>query len=183
MLKILLPFFPDNEYLRSKWWHRFVLVIAVLFSLISISLAVLLTVTSLKEFSEFTQIQRIGQDLELEELKEIRKEQLNIRTGETRWIPTGFSIGDLGKIVKGKYSQFSKYDDRLLGRAVLCKYPSYKDRINYYADCGYDWELPASLVLVFFLGAFGANIVYRVLLFIFTNNNWKKNIDKKLKKD
>lgn len=29
ILKIILPFFPNNEYLQQHWWHRLAIVIAI----------------------------------------------------------------------------------------------------------------------------------------------------------
>jgi len=32
--KVLLPFFPDNEWLRRHWWHRLVLVLISLVTIL-----------------------------------------------------------------------------------------------------------------------------------------------------
>lgn len=49
LTKILLPFFPDNNWLRQHWWHRLALVFSSGVSLVTIFLSVSLVISGLSE--------------------------------------------------------------------------------------------------------------------------------------
>lgn len=91
--------------------------------------------------------------------------------------------GELGEALQYIFgSKFEQYDSEELGLAVLYKYPEFR-------KLSYSWYAPLMLTIddeSFYLafglagglagiGVFGPNFIYRTLLFIFTNNSWKKN--------
>lgn len=52
ILKILLPFFPNNDYLQKHWWHRLVLVTATIISILSILAFIFFATAAILDYQE-----------------------------------------------------------------------------------------------------------------------------------
>jgi len=85
-----LPTFPDNKYLRDKWWHRLALIILIstfaLVSFFSIGLAIVEFQSTFKEEIVLTPEEIDHYQNDLNNPKIIFKEQRNTKTGEKRWV-------------------------------------------------------------------------------------------------
>jgi len=112
--KILLPYFPDNKWLREKWWHRGVLVVSSFIALLSL----VLVASGLYFF-----------------LQSLYQAYLQFLPSKSDWVPV-----DIHPLTP-------------------------MEVIN--------WNILWFDIYVILFGFIFPNLIYRLLLFVLTNNKWK----------
>jgi len=160
--KILLPFFPDSAYLRKYWWHRLALTI---FFVINIALLA----TSLWFGTAAVQ--------------SLRHQDMLSFTYDN----PDFYNSITGMAIYNSQSEFTRMN-KLLGKVdkMVGNEPGFVPDPHYNSYQGYlsKYYLTLALftgiaALVFALLLFIPSVMYRIILYVATNNNWKGKNEKK----
>lgn len=172
--KLLLPFFPDSKYLRTKWWHRLTKVLTVAWT----GIAVLIIVISLVFFPYQRVIDYIKAPNKVYKITDSKTNNY-----------TYMEASELGKLVKQKYPKFNKYRDEIAGMVIFdtdykTEAESILDSIfnqgnysHFKPDTKNDIKNQLLLNFVLPIGALISIvipiIVYRVFLYIVLGNIWR----------
>lgn len=196
--KTLLPFYPDNGQLRKHWWHRLALVASTIISAISATVLIAGIGDLVNQVMRISKIRQTADQIELykavtpERVKETIMTKKRGKALEAGYSPeeiTEFEHGNLSKILFSKISaeklgetlqdiygsKFKQYENEELGLAVLYRYPEFRQLSYSLGDLSVNYE---ALYVGFgfaVVGIFGPNLIYRTLLFIFTNGSWRKS--------
>lgn len=177
--KFLLPFFPDNNWLRQHWWHRLVLVVSLSISLLSLAFLSLSLAGVLMQSNAIWEVEQLANSISLPEKPE---RELIVTTGfKAKSEEVIFrsvkklSTWELGEKVVKIYPEYNKYESGTLGKAILYRYPSYRE-ITYfwYGDYEVDLDFFYPSIFAVVVGMYGPNIFYRIFLYIATNDSWKR---------
>lgn len=190
--KTLLPFYPDNGQLRKHWWHRLVVVASTIISAISIVALIGVIAYLVSQVKHVSKIKQTADKIELykavtpERVKETIMAKKLGEAIERGFQPTRQQIDErsfdevdaeeLGEALQDIYgSKFKQYENEELGLAVLYRYPEFRQLSYSLGDLSVNYD---ALYVGFgfaVIGIFGPNLIYRTLLFIFTNDSWRKS--------
>ncbi len=165
--KLLLPYFPDNDWLLKHWWHRFAKVCALILSILLNLIALACLIQTATDFIPCTTTQKIT----IEELGRRAKMKL-----DTYQVPVeNPKTESNGFLPLTEPLNVDKYSNRDAGDIVLEAYPVYKDMI-----IGYNCLEKISPFLIEImlassvLGLFSVSLVYRLILYIALVDGWNK---------
>lgn len=183
IIKKILPFFPDNKWLRKFWWHRLILVIIIPASIVGFLLFLLLTPGSIPTHIRERQIEKKLAQIGMREVSrddvisvfEMHPAILDSYSKSKFITDNEMDAWDLGKILKAMHPVLKDYDDYQVGRRYQCNY----DIKGFYVHWGYAYcdQMTQNFLLglAYLFGTlFGTSAVYRILLYIVTNDEWKK---------
>lgn len=107
MRRILLPFFPENNYLQTKWWHRLAITIVSIWNVLAIILIIGTSYT-------------IG-SYALNYLNATSEPLIQITNNKTME-SKNITYEDLGKITKQRFPEYNDIQDEILGKKIYQKY-------------------------------------------------------------
>lgn len=161
--KILLPFLPDNTELQKYWWHRLAMVICLFCSILFILLisALIYNYASTNHrgsLFEYEQAIKAGYS------PQEAVHNLHEADGTTDWLNILYIGPKVDGMIQKGYSQVD------INKQVNNELKS-KDEQSNYAQA----EMELWFIIIGFMGfVVLPPLIYRTILFIFTNNSWKK---------
>ncbi len=179
--KILLPFFPENTWLRNHWWHRLSLTISYLWvgfwGVLGLIILYFFVTTTTSSY------QHVQQNIHLrQEIQTLLNQQNRQWDYDSAYKNDGFSYEQVLQYLTThnkqtdsdsnfQYDYWNKQqrDSRYYGQFIGDKN----------TDSGTQLRIDFTLFFVFILfigiGVFTPNLIYRIILFITTNNSWRRN--------
>lgn len=173
VVSILLPFFPNSNYLREKWWHRLVLVISSFLSVIAIFLFLLCLKNWIVSCLEMYKVNKLGKELNTEIIHKTNS-SLEVSGREVYNFKRDYTHEEYGEKVKQDFVRFDKYKSELIGKAAVHNYPKLRELVEYSPlDYRPPWNSVVLAGIFITLGIIIPNIIYRTFLYVITAGEWQ----------
>lgn len=171
--KLILPFFPDSKWLRNRWWHRLSLVISYLW----VGFWGLLTIIALYPFISTNIDSYLGVQKNIQLRQDIQNllNQKNIKFDYDSAYKAGYSYEEILQYINSSPQDQQQLSQKLEQSNQPRDWLRLSGKQN---DNGTQFNVDFPPFIIFLLliaiGVFTPSLIYRIFLYIATNNKWRE---------